>query len=598
MGSQKGLVQRIERRLEDTVGDAFARVFGGSIVPPEVEAMLRREAAEGVQPVASNHLLAPNEYIITLGMHDFQKVGADPDLTSEAFAKHLARYISEQGWQTYGDVVVRFEQSSNFHTGQLRARGSVNPDIEPRSTVSELRPPESDHAFSAEPGVPPMTENSSYRPGQGQGRPGDDYYDDPHGGQQPDDPHGGQDPRGAYPPEPAGYPDQRGYPAPPADQGGYPDQRGYPAPPADQGGYPDQRGYPAPPADQGGYPDQRSYPAPPADQGGYPDQRSYPAPPADQGGYPDQRSYPAPPADQGGYPDQRGYPAPPADQGGYPDQRGYPAPPADQGGYPDQRGYPAPPADQGGYPDQRGYPAPPADQGGYPQYEQRPAPGYGGGQGYDAGYRQGSGYGQPAGQGYGEYSDYGRGPARQDESGYGAPDPRSPYPEQGGYDQGYAGAPGYGRQDYGQQPDYGRYGDAPGPTYAGASGGYPEPAGRDYDYGQPAEAGGYGGYGQQGGYSSSGAAVTLQLDDGSGRTYQLRDGTNIIGRGQDAQFRLPDTGVSRRHLEIRWDGQVALLSDLNSTNGTTVNNAPVQEWQLADGDVIRLGHSEIVVHIH
>ncbi len=106
-----------------------------------------------------------------------------------------------------------------------------------------------------------------------------------------------------------------------------------------------------------------------------------------------------------------------------------------------------------------------------------------------------------------------------------------------------------------------------------------------------------GGYGQ-GGYSAAGSAVTLQLDDGSGRTYQLREGANVIGRGQDAQFRLPDTGVSRRHLEIRWDGHVALLSDLNSTNGTTVNNAPVQEWQLADGDVIRLGHSEIVVHIH
>ena len=57
-------------------------------------------------------------------------------------------------------------------------------------------------------------------------------------------------------------------------------------------------------------------------------------------------------------------------------------------------------------------------------------------------------------------------------------------------------------------------------------------------------------------------------------------------------------GVSRRHLEIRWDGQVALLADLNSTNGTTVNNAPVQEWQLADGDVIRLGHSEIIVRVH
>ena len=132
IGSQKGLVQRIERRLEVTLGDAFARVFGGSIVPQEVEALLRREAAEGIRPVSGNRLLAPNEYIITLGMHDYQKVGADPDLTSDAFAKHLAGYIGEQGWQTYGDVVVRFEQSANLHTGQFRTRGAVNPDVEPR----------------------------------------------------------------------------------------------------------------------------------------------------------------------------------------------------------------------------------------------------------------------------------------------------------------------------------------------------------------------------------------------------------------------------------------------------------------------------------
>ena len=125
----------------------------------------------------------------------------------------------------------------------------------------------------------------------------------------------------------------------------------------------------------------------------------------------------------------------------------------------------------------------------------------------------------------------------------------------------------------------------------------------EYDYGQQAQ-GGYGAYAPppqpaaQGEYPVAGAAVTLQLDDGSGRTYELREGANVIGRGQDAQFRLPDTGVSRRHVEIRWDGQLALLSDLNSTNGTTVNNAPVQEWQLADGDIIRVGHSEIIVRVH
>ena len=198
-----GLVDRIERKLESTVGDAFARVFGGSIVPQEVEAMLHREADAGVRELAGGRILAPNDYVITLSVPDYQKVSADPDLTSTTFAKHLEGYIHEQGWQTYGDVVVRFEQSASLHTGQFRARGAVNPD----STTGEPAPALRDRAFTAEPGVPPMTDNPSYRGGQGQGRP-DEYYDDRYG--RPEDREGGQDPRGQYPP------DQRGYPPPAA----------------------------------------------------------------------------------------------------------------------------------------------------------------------------------------------------------------------------------------------------------------------------------------------------------------------------------------------------------------------------------------------
>ncbi|KAA1246514.1 DUF2662 domain-containing protein [Mycobacterium simiae] len=532
MGSQKGLAQRIERKLESTVGDAFARVFGGSIVPQEVEALLRREAADGVRSLPENRLLAPNEYIITLGVHDSEKLGSAPELTSGAFARYLADYIDEQGWQTYGDVVVRFERSPNLHTGQLRARAAVNPDVEPHPTGTDSARPQSNHALPAESGVPAMTDNSSYRGGQGQGRP-DEYYDDRYA-QPQEEQRGGPDPRGGYPPEAGGYPPQPSYPPPPR----HPDQGGYPEP----GGYPDQG--------PGGYPEQRGY----QDQG--------------QAGYP-------PPYDQ----------HPPAPSG-------YGGPGYDQG------------YRQGG-----GYGQPPG--GGYGQ-----PPGGGYGQPPGGGYGQPPGGGQP---GYGSYGDYGRELGRPDEGGYGAappppaapPEPPRPsYPEQGGgyeqrgYDQGYQqGGAGYGRPDYGPS-DYTQYAEAPAAGGYAPQGGYAEPAAGNYDYGQPAApdygqpaGGGYAGYGQ-GGYGSPGTTVTLQLDDGSGRTYQLRDGSNIIGRGQDAQFRLPDTGVSRRHLEIRWDGQAALLTDLNSTNGTTVNNAPVQEWQLADGDVIRLGHSEIIVRIH
>lgn len=538
MSNQRGLVHRLERTLETTVGDAFARIFGGAIVPEEVEMMLRREAADEIRSLEGNRLLAPNDYVITLGVHDYEKVVADPDITANAFAANLAEYIGERGWQTYGDVVIRFEPTTNLHTGQFRTRGGVNPDAAPDQNVIDIAPPQAarqaprqpnPHAFHAEPGAAPMTDNPSNRGDQGQGWPGDEYSDDPYGRPE-DDPRAGQEPRSPYPPEPSGY-------GPQQDQGGY---------------------------------------------------------------QPPRRPEP------GGYPD-RG-------PSGYPDQG--------PGGYPPRY-------------EQR------------PPYEPRPPAGYGGG--HDAGYRPPApgGYRPPAGGPPG-YDDYGRGPARPSDAGYGPPEQRPYYPERGGYDQGYQSGAPYGPAGYGRYPDApggygeppgGRYPDAPPPAsgYGRPPSGYPERGG--YDYGQPSAPSGYdygpaqpsgydygqgyaqppGGYGEPagdygepaGGYEEPGygagygdfppsaaSGVTLQLDDGSGRTYQLRDGANVVGRGQDAHFRLPDTGVSRRHLEIRWDGQVALVSDLNSTNGTTVNNAPVQEWQLADGDIVRLGHSEIIVRFY
>ncbi|MEV4311467.1 DUF3662 and FHA domain-containing protein [Actinocrispum sp. NPDC049592] len=237
-------------------------------------------------------------------------------------------------------------------------------------------------------------------------------------------------------------------------------------------------------------------------------------------------------------------------------------------------------------------------------YGQQGQYGYGQGQyGNDQNYGQQQpqgGYGQQPGgydQGYGQQGGYGQQPGGYDQ-GYG---------QQGGYDQGYGQQGGYGQpqqpggydQGYGQQP--GGYGQQPG----GYDQGYGQQGGYDQGYGQQGY-GQQGGYGQpdpygQGGYAppavQSGPrqlSASLQLDDGSNRTYSLKQGGNVVGRGQDADFRLPDTGVSRRHLEITWDGQSATLADLGSTNGTTVNGTPVQTWQLADGDVIRIGHSSLV----
>mgnify|MGYP000697534139 CR=1 FL=1 len=76
------------------------------------------------------------------------------------------------------------------------------------------------------------------------------------------------------------------------------------------------------------------------------------------------------------------------------------------------------------------------------------------------------------------------------------------------------------------------------------------------------------------------------------------DTSLTVGRDLSNALVLDDATVSASHLTLSSQGGGWSLVALDSKNGTTVNNAPVQEWQLADGDVIRLGHSEIVVRVH
>ncbi len=82
--------------------------------------------------------------------------------------------------------------------------------------------------------------------------------------------------------------------------------------------------------------------------------------------------------------------------------------------------------------------------------------------------------------------------------------------------------------------------------------------------------------------------------DGPGTRHELSSGRNVIGRGTEADIRLPDTGVSRKHVDVVLDGGVATAEDLGSTNGTLVNGRRITRQPLSDGDVIRIGHSVLV----
>jgi hypothetical protein len=91
-------------------------------------------------------------------------------------------------------------------------------------------------------------------------------------------------------------------------------------------------------------------------------------------------------------------------------------------------------------------------------------------------------------------------------------------------------------------------------------------------------------------------AAAMLIVDQTNRRFDLRQGSNIIGRGTDSDLQLLDQGISRRHLDVQFDGHYATAYDLGSTNGSTVNGHEISSQVLRHGDVIRVGHTRIVFH--
>jgi DNA-binding winged helix-turn-helix (wHTH) protein len=86
----------------------------------------------------------------------------------------------------------------------------------------------------------------------------------------------------------------------------------------------------------------------------------------------------------------------------------------------------------------------------------------------------------------------------------------------------------------------------------------------------------------------------------TGGTAMLVHGDNIIGRDPNCHVFIDGDGVSRRHAKICVDSsrRLAVLEDLDSTNGTLLRHAPVaSQVELADRDVITVGSVDLTFRV-
>lgn len=85
--------------------------------------------------------------------------------------------------------------------------------------------------------------------------------------------------------------------------------------------------------------------------------------------------------------------------------------------------------------------------------------------------------------------------------------------------------------------------------------------------------------------------------DVNGKRHPITRSRTVIGRGTDADITVDDTSISRKHVEVLWDGTRAQVNDLGSTNGSLLNGQPVAKAPLPADSVIEIGRTRIVFRV-
>lgn len=85
------------------------------------------------------------------------------------------------------------------------------------------------------------------------------------------------------------------------------------------------------------------------------------------------------------------------------------------------------------------------------------------------------------------------------------------------------------------------------------------------------------------------ASLVVTGSTADDRVFELKEGSNFVGRARGNDIVLEDLSVSNRHCEIVVTADSVRVRDLGSTNGTFVGGTPVAEREVRDGEALRLG---------
>lgn len=90
-------------------------------------------------------------------------------------------------------------------------------------------------------------------------------------------------------------------------------------------------------------------------------------------------------------------------------------------------------------------------------------------------------------------------------------------------------------------------------------------------------------------------AIKILTGQQMGKVIPLKEGVSVIGRAPECDIILPSNNVSKKHAKFEKQGNLIILSDLQSTNGSFVNGIKVENSKVHPGD--RISFHDMVLEV-
>ena len=116
---------KLDSAMQRGLDNGMAFVFGGKVVPAEIEELLKQEAQDNLARGDDANLYSPNVMTVGVSSKDLENLSQNRDLPAD-FAEQLTRFVRNHGWAFAYPVIVRIAEESGLRTGQLRVSSFID----------------------------------------------------------------------------------------------------------------------------------------------------------------------------------------------------------------------------------------------------------------------------------------------------------------------------------------------------------------------------------------------------------------------------------------------------------------------------------------